>query len=191
MSEVLVLNPRKRKRSGRKVAKKRRRRSVARRNPANPTRRRRRHVARPRRHTSRRRYTRHNPRMPFGIDLPKILGVSGGLIGTELAGGWLSNMLPATWKADANMANLVRIGSKAAVGVGLPMLLKGMLPRGLGPAIALGGGVAVVVDLFKTYVGPAVGLSDYEYGQLGAYETEAIGALPSADGSSAFSEGAF
>jgi len=189
-SEVLVVgaaNPRKKK--GRKVHHKKHRRHVAR--AANPTHRKR-HYRRhnPGRKHGRRRYVR-NPRLPFGINFPQILGVSAGLIGTELAGGWLANMLPAEWKKDANAVNMVRIGSKAVVGVGLPLVLKGMLPRGLGAAIAIGGGVAVVFDLFTTFVGPAVGLTGYEYGQLGAFETESIGELTAGDSGEAFAQGAF
>jgi len=166
--EFAVINPRRRRRkkvrTRRKVSRRRRRVSV------NPIHRRRRHVARrhnPRRH---RRYARrHNPAV-FGINIVKIGSIAGGFVGTEILAGYLAGMLPAAWKTDANM---VRIGCKAAVGVGAPLLLRRFLPRGVGNALAVGGGVAVLVDVFNTYVKPNIpGLPLGEY-ELAGYEAPA------------------
>jgi hypothetical protein len=173
--EFAVINPRrhrrKKVRTRRKVSRRRRRRVAV--NPIHRLRRRR-HVAR-RRHNPRRhrRYARrHNPAV-FGINIVKIGSIAGGFVGTEILAGYLSGMLPAAWKTDAN---LVRIGCKAAVGVGAPLLLKRFLPRGVANALAIGGGVAVLVDVFTTYIKPNIPglpIGDYEQGYISDYEQSA------------------
>jgi hypothetical protein len=118
----------------------------------------------------------------FGINLVKIGSIAGGFVGTEILAGYLSGMLPAAWKTDANM---VRIGCKAAVGVGAPLLLKRFLPRGIGEALAVGGGVAVLVDVFNTYVKPNIPglpLADYEPGQISSYEPQYLPESPGLTG---------
>ena len=69
---------------------------------------------------------------------------------------------------------MIRIGCKAAVGVGAPLLLKRFLPRGVASALAIGGGVAVLVDAFNTYVKPSLGIADYEQGYISSYEQPAM-----------------
>lgn len=177
--EFALINPRRKRRKKatthrrRKASKRRRRVAV------NPIHRRRRHVAR-RRHNPRRRHyaRRHNPAI-FGINIVQISSLAGGFVGTEILAGYLAGMLPAAWKTDANM---VRIGCKAAVGVGVPMLAKSFLPRGVRGALnalAIGGGVAVLVDVFNTFVKPNIPglpLSNYEQGFISGYEDN--GMLP-------------
>lgn len=169
-SELLVLNPRRRRRAKathrrrarRGTAKRRRRRSyaVVRHNP-------RRHVRRHRGHVRRRRRAVRNPRM-LGIPLGQIAMFATGGIITEVLADKLAKMLPATWNADPNM---VRIGTKAAVGIGVPLLARKFLPRGWGNAIAIGGGVVTLLDIIKTYVAPMIPgltLSSYEVGPAGS-----------------------
>ena len=168
--EFAVINPRrKRRKKTRKVTHRRRKNARRRRVGVKLVHRRRSHVAR-RRHNPRRRYARrHNPAV-FGINIVKIGSIAGGFVGTEILAGYLAGMLPAAWKTDANM---VRIGCKAAVGVGAPLLLKRFLPRGVGSALAIGGGVAVLVDVFNTFVRPMVPglpIADYEQGYIQGYE---------------------
>ena len=167
--EVLVLNPRRKRRKARTTTKRRRHRAHHRR--VNPRRRRsplmhrrRRAYARRRHNPRRRRHYRRNPGMRmFGIDFGQVAMVAGGGIVTEVLADKLAAVLPATWKTNADV---VRIGTKAVVGVGLPMLAGKFLPRGWGAAIALGGGIVTVLDIFKTYVAPKLGitLSSYEIG---------------------------
>jgi hypothetical protein len=175
--QFAVINPRRKRRkkvrTRRKVARRRRRVAV------NPVHRRRRHVAR-RRHNPRRRYARrHNPVSFGGINFVKIGSIAGGFVGTEILAGYLAKMLPEKWTADATKLNIIRIGTKAAVGIGAPMLLKRFLPRGVANALMVGGGVAVLVDAFNTYLKPSLGLADYEQGMIANYEQ---GFLPEAQG---------
>ena len=112
----------------------------------------------------------------MGVNVNQILMVAGGGIAVEVLADKLANVLPASWKADAN---IVRIGTKAAVGIAAPMLLRKFLPRGWGSAIALGGGIVTVLDIFKTYVAPKIGvsLSSYEigpYAGMAGYPDEAM-----------------
>ncbi len=185
--EAMLINPRRRRRRTRKA-------KTARRRPARRRRTRVRVAVNPRRRrvyarSGRRGRRRRNPRglggfrLP-GMNLPAVLGGAAGFVVTNWGAGQLSRMLPAAWGLDANIA---RIGSKAAVGIGLPMLLRGFLPRGVGNAMAIGGGIAVAVDLFTTFVGPAIGLSAYDTGELSAYEQGSL----MGDGGSAYSGGAY
>jgi hypothetical protein len=179
--EFAVINPRRKRRKKattrrRKTARRRRRVTV------NPIRRRRRsNVARRRHNPRRRRYARrHNPAV-FGVNIVKIGSIAGGYVGTEILAGYLAGMLPASWKTDPAM---VRIGCKAAVGVGAPLLLKRFLPRGVGSALAIGGGVAVLVDLFNTYVKPRIPglpLGEYEHGMISGYEPDYSAELQGGD----------
>lgn len=188
--EVLVLNPRRRRRR-KGVAKKRttrrRRRRVMRHNPVR--RRRRSHVGRRRRRS----YRRRNPALlGGGIRSQLMQGASfaGGIIATEFIADKLAGALPEAWKANAD---LFRIGTKAAVGIGVPMLLGRMLPRNIRHAIAIGGAAAVVLDVFKTYVAPKIGLtmSGYEYGTLTDYEQGQISGFGMSDEGSAYGGGAY
>lgn len=190
--EVLVLNPRRRRRRARGTAKKRtirrRPRRVMRHNPVRHHRRRR--VGARRR---RRSYRRRNPAL-FGGSLRGQLmqgaSFAGGIIATEFIADKLAGALPEAWKANAD---IFRIGTKAAVGIGVPMLLGRMLPRNVRNAIAIGGAAAVVLDVFKTYVAPKIGLtmSGYEYGTLTDYEQGAISGFGMSDEGSAYGGGAY
>lgn len=179
-SELLVLNPRRRRRRKAKATGSRRRRrtrrhSVARHNPR-PLRRRRRAVAR-RRHNPRRRRrsVRHNPRV-LGVNVTQIAMITAGGFVTEVLADKLAKMLPASW---ATNADVVRIGTKAAVGIGLPLVARKFLPRGWGNAIAIGGGVVTLFDIIKTYVAPHIpglSLSGYEIGPTGTgIATDTVG----------------
>jgi len=173
--EFAVINPRRRRRKKatakrRKSSRRRRRVAV---NPIHRLHRKRRHVARRRHNPRRRRYARqHNPAV-FGINIVKIGSIAGGFVGTEILAGYLSGMLPAAWKTNPAM---VRIGCKAAVGIGAPLLLKRFLPRGIGAALAVGGGVAVLVDVFNTFIKPNIPglplgeMGEYNQGYITGYE---------------------
>jgi hypothetical protein len=96
--------------------------------------------------------------------------VAAGVVGSRLASGWLAKMIPASLSAGPQ-ADLVRIGTKAAVGMALPMVLKSLkvIPANAATFIAVGGFAAVALDVFETYIAPNVpGLSDYE---LSGYES--------------------
>lgn len=184
--EVLMINPRRRRRK--KATSKKRRRVQYTRRAMNP--RKRRYVRRnyPKR---RRRRVRHNPRIlggAIGGTVMQGVWLTGGALVTEIVADKLAGMLPAAWKTDAN---IVRIGTKAAVGIGLPMVLKSMklhiLPPRLLNAIALGGTVVTLLDVFKTYVGPKLGLTLAEYEQVASYEMlPGVGAVEEAYGEGAF-----
>ncbi len=187
--EVLVLNPRRKRRRTRRTRaaqpRRRRRRRVMRHNPTH--RRRRRSVVGRRR----RRSVRRNPRILGGNIQSQLMqgaGFAGGIIATEFIADKLAGALPEAWKTNAD---LVRIGTKAAVGIGVPMLLGRMLPRNVRNAIAIGGAAAVVLDLFKTYVGPKLGLSGYEYGALSEYEPGQLTGFGMSDEGSAYGGGAY
>ena len=118
----------------------------------------------------------------MGVDLGKIGSIAGGYVGTEILAGYLKGMLPANLLPDPNMA---RIGCKAAIGIGLPLLARRFLPRGVANALMIGGGVAVAVDLFNTYVKPMVPglpLADYEQGFISGYEAPMLETSPSLSG---------
>jgi len=167
-SELLVLNPRRRRRRKAKATTHRRRRrrrvrrhAVARHNPRRMVHRRRRRRGGFRRR--RRSAARHNPRV-LGVNVGQVAMIAAGGIVTEVLADKLAGFLPASWKADAN---IVRIGTKAAVGIGLPLVARRFLPRGWGNAIAIGGGVVTLLDIIKTYVAPMIPgltLSGYEIG---------------------------
>ncbi len=161
MAQMLVLNPRRKRRTRKTKAK------------AKSTRRRRRHTAHAgrkhnpsrRRYSARRRSVRrrrvHNPGFGGGT-LMKGATIAGGAIVTEVLANKLAAMLPASLTANANVA---RIGTKAAIAVGVPMLK--FVPANIRNAIAMGAAVATVMDVLKTYVTPNIpGLSDYEQGTL-------------------------
>jgi len=99
--------------------------------------------------------------------------IAAGLIGTDFLAAKLDAALPAAWKTDAN---LTRIGTKAAIGIGLPLLAGKFLPRGVAKTIAIGGTAAVVLDLFQTYVAGKLGMSltGYETGMLTDYQPGTI-----------------
>lgn len=137
MNEVMVVNPRRR----------RRRRHTRRARAAhNPVRRRR-----------RRRYFR-NPGLPSlgGLPLQSIgIGVAGA-IGAELGGAAVAKFLPA---------NMQGAGTKLAVKAGLVVAAAILGRRFLGSSVArslaIGGGIAVGVEAFRTFVMPSLpGLQD-------------------------------
>jgi len=179
--EFMVVNPRHRRRRARRargrVRTKRRRKLAMRRNP-NPRRRRRRSYAR--RHLRRRSYAR-NPRgfNLGGIDVGAAALTAGGFVGSTIAANFISRSLPAEWSAGPN-APLVRIGLKAAVGVGLPLIARRFIGARVSNLLAAGAAVSVLVDLWATYAAPALGMSDYETGTIQGYETGTLGELPEA-----------
>jgi hypothetical protein len=171
-SEVLVLNPRRRRRTRKAKAttkRRRRRRTHARAVHHNPRRRRRVHA---RRHHSRRRRVRRNPSLRglAGSPITKGIGLAVGIKATRMLANHLAKMIPASWNLDANMA---RIGSEAAVTILLPMLAKKarIIPASVANWVAVGGAAVVVLDLIDTYVAPHVPLlQGYEEGGLTGYE---------------------
>jgi len=138
---MVVSNP---SRSRRRSGKRRRARAQS-----NPVRRRRR---------SRRAGVRRNPGMPSvgGLSLQTVgLGVAGAL-GAELGAAAVARMLPVQFQTPIG-----KIGVKAGLVVLAATLGKRFLGAGAAKAIALGGGIAVGVEAFRTWVMPAVpGLSD-------------------------------
>jgi hypothetical protein len=167
--EFAVINPRrKRRKNARKVTHRRRKNARRRRVGVRLVHRKRSHRRVARRRSNPRR--RHNPAI-MGINIVKIGSIAGGFVGTEILAGYLSGMLPAAWKTNPAM---VRIGCKAAVGIGAPLLLKRFLPRGIGAALAVGGGVAVLVDVFNTFIKPNIPglpLGEYDQGYIEGYES--------------------
>lgn len=172
--EYLVINPRRRRhRKARSHSRRRRRhRRVHNGLAMNPRRRRRSH--RRRRHSGRRRHYARNPRLFGAVNIGQIVSVGAGFIGTEFATPFITKLIPAP--ADANTGKLLSLGIKAGVGVfAIPMLLK-MTPfrRFAGP-FAIGAGVAVLADLWASYVAPALKLGDYQLAQLADYDQTAPG----------------
>ena len=175
--EIAIINPRHRRRR-RKAARarthsRRRRRSRRRRavgfaysNPR-PRRRRRRGTHR-RRHHARR---RHNPRglggfKFFGLPISQAATATAGVLGVGLLTPQLLKMLPPGWTSDPKTAPLINLGAKAAVTIGGAMLIR-RVNRGLGNAWALGGTIAILIDVATAYVLPALKLGDYAVGDYG------------------------
>jgi len=141
VNELILVNPaRSRRRSS-----KRRARARARVNPS-PRRRR------------RRASVRRNPGFPgvSGLSLQSVgLGVAGA-IGTELGGAAVARFLPAQFQTP-----IAKIGVKAGLVVLASILGKRFIGASAAKAIALGGGIAVGVEAFRTFVMPALpGLND-------------------------------
>lgn len=212
--EVLLINPRRRRRKSR-VRRARahspRRRRRARRNPfptayaamANRRRRRGRRVH-ARKHSRRRAH--RNPRLPFvgAINMGLVRNaVSAGIgfEGTRFGATWLMSVLPAQWSADPNTAPLVRFGVKAVVGFGiLPLAAKALRQGKMASWLAVGAGVAIVADIFETYLESKLplpkgvtSLADYEQRYVSAYDvaqltdyTEGEGMSGGAFGGSAY-----
>ena len=85
-----------------------------------------------------------------------------GGLAVELLASKLAKMLPASWSTNADV---VRIGTKVAITIGVPLLAKKVriIPGNIANAIALGGAVVTVVDIINTYVKPHVPfLNDYD-----------------------------
>lgn len=165
--EFMILNPRKRKRRATKKTKSRKRRTRRARAHAAPKRRRRRIGAR--RHVARRR-VRSNPRGMHmaGVDFKSAGFMAGGFILSNIGTGYISKMLPAGWQGP-----VARIGVKAVVGIGGPLLLKRFIGAKTANLLAAGAAVSVLVDAYQTWVAPNIpGLSDYEMAgyELGAGE---------------------
>ena len=206
--QVLLLNPRRRRRK-KATTSRRRRRTHAR--VSNPVRRRRRReqarVANPRRRRRshrvhhRRRRLRRNPGMHFGGggNIGKAAMIVGGMVVAEVLADKLASVLPAAWKQDADV---VRIGSKAAICIGVPMVLKvvKVIPAPIANAVALGGLIITGWDIFKTYVAPKIGLqmSEYAPGQITGMDESAYDGVANYEagvltgtGQSAYGDGAY
>lgn len=178
--EGILINPRRRRGRRRKKARTHRRaRSHRRRRVhalANPHRRRRGSHRRSRVSSRRSRRVGRNPRIPFigGVNIGQLAAGGLGYVGTRYATGAVLGFLPPQWSADPNTAPLVRIGVKAVVGLGVLPLIAGFIPgmKNMKGAIRTGAGIAVVVDLFETYVARFIPLpmSDYEQGAITGYE---------------------
>jgi len=130
----------------------------------------------------------------MGVNFGQAMMGGAGFVGTNLLVGQIGRFIPAP--ADPNMANLLRIGLKAGATIGGTMLLRRSPLRGFANAWAIGGGIATVVDALSTYLLPAVGLADYQTGELSAYQTGMLsgyddggGAILSGDG--AYGNGAY
>lgn len=95
-----------------------------------------------------------------------------GIAGAQILANKLESVLPASWKTDPN---IVRIGSKAAIGIGLPLVLKHVkiLPPKVAQVIAYAGVAAAVLDIIATYVAPKLNLTmgEYQPGMLTGMET--------------------
>jgi hypothetical protein len=174
MAEVMVINPRRRRRRTAKRARSykrttRRRRRVA---LANPVRRRRRRIGR-RRANARRRRVYSNPRLGsfMGVNIAQAGGVAVGIIGANLATAAVLNNIPGI---PANLkTGPAKILAKAAIGIGVGLLVKKVLKQGsLGNGIMAGGVIAALLDAFATYVAPSLPaqLQDYELAGTGVYE---------------------
>ena len=171
MPEVLLVNPRRRRRK----ATRKRKRAVARR--TNPVRRRRRraaptahrrirrvHARRVRRNPRRHRRVRRNPLHMGNNVFMRGASIAAAGLAVEVLANKLASFLPASWALDANVT---RIGCKAAITIGVPMLAKKVkiIPAGVANAIAIGGAVVTVMDIINTYVKPHLPaglLSEYD-----------------------------
>ncbi len=196
--EVLLINTRYGRKRRTKARAHRRKRARARHNPFEyaMNRRRRRHVAT--RASRRRHRARRNPQIPLlgNVNFNAIGAGAAGYIGTRYGTGWLLSVLPRT--ADPNTAPLVRIGVKAVIGIaGLPMLARMLRLRGAAGPLAIGGGIAVAVDLFETYLAKMIPIpmADYEQQVLTDYETRQLTGteeeISTSIGGGAFGGGAF
>ena len=87
------------------------------------------------------------------------------------------SVLPQQWAADPNTAPMIRIAVKAVVGVvALPMLARALKWKGMAGPLAIGGGIAVAVDLFETYIARFIPfpMGEYEQQELSAYEMQQL-----------------
>ena len=161
-AQFAVINPR-RKRRKRAKATTRRRRRVRAAHP-NPSRRRRRRTSRARVHHNRRRRVHRNPRglNLGGVDFGAAAITAGGIVGADIAAGYLSKMLPAGFQSP-----VARIGVKAAIGIGAPLLLKRFIGGRTANLLAAGAAISVLLDAYHAWIAPAIGLSDYEIGMTG------------------------
>jgi hypothetical protein len=110
----------------------------------------------------------------MGVDIGSAALIGAGVVGSEFAAGAVSNFLPAGWRAGAG-APFVKMGVKAAVGIGVPWALRGMIGRRTANLLMTGTVVGLVLDAYQTWVAPAMGLTGYEQGYLGAYEGGQLG----------------
>mgnify|MGYP001613162863 CR=1 FL=1 len=126
-----------------------------------------------------RRHARRNPRIPFlgNVNFNAIGGATGGYLATRYGTGWIMSVLPPQWAADPNTAPMIRIAVKAVVGVvALPMLARALKWKGMAGPLAIGGGIAVAVDLFETYIARFIPfpMGEYEQQELSAYEMQQL-----------------
>lgn len=155
--EFMVINPRRKRRSKAKPARKRRRRARA---LHNPTHRRRRRSTRARVARRGRRRVHRNPRglNLAGIDFGAAAMTAGGFIGADIGAGFIAKMLPANWQTGAP-----RLALKAAVGIGVPLVARRFIGARVSNLLAAGAAVSVLVDVYKLWIAPNIpGLSDYE-----------------------------
>src|SRR3990172_639187 len=175
--EVMLMNRRRKRRRTKRARASSRPRRVRRRRRAlfamgNP--RRRRLVARRVGRRGRRRARVHrNPRLPFGLGSFPIMTIgigAVGMVGTYVLGKNIAKMIPPEWNVDPTLA---RVGSKALVGIVAPQLLRRWIGGKTANALAIGGGIAVILDLLSTAVPKEWGfpsLADYETGVLSDYQ---------------------
>jgi hypothetical protein len=94
-----------------------------------------------------------------GIDFGSTLITAGGFIGSDVAAGYVTQMLPAGWQTP-----VARLGVKVAIGVGAPMLLRKFLGARTANLIAAGAVLSAAVDAYHLWVAPMIGLHGYEVG---------------------------
>ena len=103
-----------------------------------------------------------NPRAFYGINIGDAAITAGGVIGSDIAAGWLTRMLPGNIQSP-----ITRLGVKAAIGVGAPLVLKRFIGSKTAHLLAAGAAIGVLLDAYHLWLAPALGLSDYEIGMTG------------------------
>jgi hypothetical protein len=160
--EFMLINPRPKRRKRTKATNRRRRRRVraAHTNPVH--RRRRRRNTRARVHHRRR--VHRNPRglNLGGVDFGSAAITAGGVVGSDIAAGYIAKMLPSAWQTP-----ITRLGVKAVIGIGAPLALKKFIGSRVANLLAAGAAIGVLLDAYHLWVAPAIGLSDYEIGMTG------------------------
>lgn len=118
-----------------------------------------------------------NPRFGgtfFGINLMQAGTVAASVVANNLLAAQLQAAIAksgATWASDPKIAPLLGVGSKLVVTIGGSFVLRKFVRQpGLANAWALGGGIAIALDLITAYVLPALHLSDYLPGNVSGYE---------------------
>jgi len=134
----------------------------------NPRRRRKSGFALNRRRKGKKRY-RRNPAV-FGLQLPALQTVAYvgiGFVGTPVLEGFLSSFMPTTFATSTLGKYVIRIGSL----LGLSWAGRAVMGKTQGNMIAIGGGVYLVTSLIKDFMpGVIPGLSQYVPG-IAAYQT--------------------
>jgi hypothetical protein len=163
--EFMVINPRRRRRKAKANTRKRRRRARAHHNPTN---RRRRRSTRARSHRRGRR-VHSNPRglNLAGIDFGAAAITAVAFIGSDVGAGFLTKMLPANWQGGPT-----RLAVKVGIGIAIPLVARRFIGARVSNLLVAGVAVSVLVDAYRMWVAPAMGLSDYE---LTGYEAAPMG----------------